>query len=528
MPDIRIKDLPALGLPNGTEALPTDALVGGTRKIDLNGIAAFAALLQPGADFVFQPGGVDARNVYTSFAALQAAASGVAAGQPKRIFLDGTFNGGVVTIPAGSWFFAGEYQIIGITNGGGVAARPSVVFSPNCVFSRWPALIEGILITDQNALFSLFGNGGGGGGDQCRLVQVDEIGTAGLPLFLTTVGGVTPRIFLERSIVELGPLLDTIAVPSSAFVYVLGGSVLGQNTVAANPTANIVVDASSRASAVQTGSASVEAVPEWSSQSTFVYDSAAAPPLPANTYADWDTLHELLGGIVGDITLVFPHDETIPTNTTYNFDTQRVRWLGGGNAVAAGARPSLLGNVGVEVRGVTCFEHLNLQAQDGTDLLRSPSGAQAWHYDFRNASAEATGAVAAVIRHDQQGALTINLWGDSNFFFSGVAPIVRGVTNAPGSFAINAYDEAQIDTNVIETPALYAATLRTLSSAAAFGPQAGMAGVTTFFLGPRDDHEGHSITIDAGSWALPNPTTVQEAIARLAVAVAGLLGGPIP
>ena len=31
-----------------------------------------------------------------------------------------------------------------------------------------------------------------------------------------------------------------------------------------------------------------------------------------------------------------------------------------------------------------------------------------------------------------------------------------------------------------------------------------------------------------GTWTLPNPTTVQQAIDRLAVAVSGLLGGSIP
>lgn len=43
-----------------------------------------------------------------------------------------------------------------------------------------------------------------------------------------------------------------------------------------------------------------------------------------------------------------------------------------------------------------------------------------------------------------------------------------------------------------------------------------------------DELRAYSTTLDAASWTAPAPTTQAEAIARLAVAVQGILGGTIP
>lgn len=534
MADIRIKDLPSIvGPPSGAEFVPTDDAVSGTRKLALSALATYVASTLPppsggSADFVFQPGGAPGGNIYTAWNLLLADAGAVPAGVPKRIFFDGSYNGGACVVPPGGVFLFGEFQLVGVTGGGGASARPTVTFSDRCTFNRWPSLVQNLLINDLNTAVALFDGGGAGGSSESLLVYCAILASAGQPLFRSTIPGANPSIFLARSTIELVLLLDTLALPTSASVFVTNGSVLGQNTIASNPQALIVVDASSRAESLQSASASTVVESEWSSQSTFVFDPTATPPLKPNVFNDWAALHSMINTISGFITIIFPVDCTVP-NTIYDFDRQVVRWLGGGNIGGGGIRPTVTGALNAQVLGLRIAEEITLRCIDGAapgGLLRSPTGAIGWRYDFINADIEPLQAVDSVVYHDQAGGLRVRFWGQCQAIFGGGAPAI--IATGVGSLTVDVYDESVVDGSAITTPALYVASLRTQSPAAAIGPQPTMLGITTLNVGANANRVTYTPTPDAASWVLPNPTTTDQAIARLAVAVQGLLGGQIP
>lgn len=93
---------PAGGPTGVTGATGPTGVTGATGAAGVTGSSSV-----PGATLVFQPGGVASTNVFTSFAALFAAAAGIVG--PLTVFFDGSFNlvAGVptCTIPSGAWAF---------------------------------------------------------------------------------------------------------------------------------------------------------------------------------------------------------------------------------------------------------------------------------------------------------------------------------------------------------------------------------------------------------------------------------------
>lgn len=522
MADVRIKDLPVLPSPTGAEFMPSDIAPGGTRRTSIAQLAAFFLAFNA-AEFVLRPGGAAGRGVFTTWADLMAAVALVPMGIPKRIYFDDQYAPCVV--PAGTYGVPGDYQLVGAVAAAG--NRPLVTFQDGAIFTSWPSRLARLRVDNQNSTTPLFNDGGG-----LRWVELDQVThalSAGQPLFGTDTNGGVPEVYLSRTDVADGcPLVDSLAFVKSARVFVEGGSTLGSDVVSASPVAYVTVDASSRASMTQSGSASVEEQALWSSQSTFVYDPTAVAPFNANTYVDWGELHRFISQVDGYVTVVMPFDCTVK-GAVYDVDRQVVRWVGGGNTGAGGTQVVATQQAGAVVSGLRQVENLHLRTVDGTSYLHSPSIATDWRYDFIDALIEPSGAADAAILHNTSGTLFVNLSGETNLALSGGAPAIRTIAGPGGALVLTTFDAATVDADVITTPALYVATLRSASPASDIAAsQVNMLGTTTRVLLARSDRVKYTPTLDAGLWAASDPATAGEAIARLAVAVRGLLGFNIP
>lgn len=528
MTDQRINTLPSLGLITGAEYAAVDDATTGTTKVSLSDVLAWISGLLPtsqGVDFVYRPGGPSVGNVFGTFAALHAAVSALPAGMPARIFLDGSFTAGLVTVPAGLWNFISDYQLIGVPDPS--TGRPTLVLANGCNFLRWPSMISSVTIDDQNTTIPAFRAQGFGVACETRLFLVDHASSAGLPLLYTSVFGTPPKLYLFESTALTAPLASSLVAGMGMEVWVSAGSSMGPNVLESPiSTTSITVDASSRGAKTQVGGAGLYRT-RWSSQAVFYYHPSVTPYY-ANEYDDWTELSAAVDSIIGEVVIVFAEDVTISENTGYNFGS-KVRWLGSPNVLAGGTRPVVTVAPNIQILGLSSVENLLVRCQDGTlpgGLFRSPSGAVAWAMDWINADGEAMGATESIYYHTTPGTLTLRLYGNSTFFFSGGAPAI--LLAGTGSMVVEMYDAANIDANMIQSPVGYAVQIRYLSAAASIGSQALMGTPPSEFIGPQDQLVRHIVTSDAGKWAGSAPATVQEAIARLAVAVEGLLGAPIP
>lgn len=526
MADIRIKDLPALVTPTGAEFIASDIAVGGTRKSLLSDLATYVASTLPiPTDFVFQPSGNAGGNVYTTWAALFAAASAGPNGVTKRIYLDGQFTLGVVDIPAGTWFFGGPYELIGIVNNS--FGRPMVQFLDGCEFPSWPILIATMKIDDQNTTDPLFTT------DlipapslEIWFRNVNVLTDAGLPfLNVTTTEATEPRIILDRS--EVIPVfVDDLLFGGTVVVITTNGSYLPSNTIAATQ-AFVITDASSVASVEHVATASVTFHSTWSSQSTFVFDPNTNPYVQANAFATWVELQAHVATVKGAITIVFVRDCTV-TDTTYDHVSQVVRWVGGGNDAGGGSRPKVTCGAGQHIRGLRRVEHLELRHGNSgatSGMLITPLTMD-WQYDFVDTKLNATGT-SPIVFHNQIGELKIRLFEGSSVTSDSGNAAIRA--NAPaGALTVEGFDDSFANSNTIATDVATPAFMTTVDPASDISGQATLLGAVTSSLEPRSDLVGYITSIDAASWAVSDPVTVKEAIARLAVAVQGLLGGPIP
>lgn len=531
-PDIRIKDLPPVPFITGGEAIPLDEITSGTTRTSLNGLLAWiVGSLPPAApatELVYRPGGPSVGNVFGSFLVLFFTMLSLPGGTPFRIYLDGSFTGGIVNVPAGPWNIVNDYELVGVTDP--VTGVPLLQLADGCNFTRWPSLIRNVAVDDQNTVLPGFRSPGFGTVCQTRLVDVVHQGSAGLPLLYTSVPGTAPKVYLYRSSALSAFLASSVTAGLGLEVWVGEGSAVGHDVLECVPGGLVMtVDASSRGSVQQAAAPAGELRTEWSSQSTFVYRTSVAPSR-SNEFDDWADLHAAVNTVAGDVTIVFPENETIPEDTLYNFDTQRVRWLGGGNTAGGGLRPTLAAAQDVQVRGVTTVERVLVQVPEyttpGGGLFHGPSGGVEWGMNWNDADGEAAGATTSVIINDNGGICLIKMRDNASFFFSGGAPAVTGT--GPGSLVFEMHGSSAIDADMVAADAAHTVTFRQISPATSIGTQALIFNPPTYFIAPRDELVQHVIGIDAGRWAAPPPATVQEAIARLAVAVQGLLGVPIP
>lgn len=530
--DIRIKDLPIIPFIVGGESLPLDDSTNGTTRSDLNGLLSWIVGSLPPAtpttELVYRPGGPSVGNVFGSFLVLFFTALSLPAGAPFRIYLDGSFTGGIVNIPAGPWNFISDYEIVGVT--GPVTGVPTMQLADGCNFLRWPSTIRNVVVDDQNTILAAFRAQGFGAQCVTRLVDVVHQTSAGLPLLYTSTAGTDPKVYLYRSTVVGAPLVSSLAARLGLDIWVSGGSVVGHDVLECTPGGLVLtVDASSKGSIQQAAAGAGEFRTEWSSQSTFVYRTSV-PPYAANEFDDWADLVSAVNSVSGFITIVFPESITIPQNVQYDADTQRVRWLGGGNTGGGGLRPKVTGAPDTQVFGVSVVENLTILVPDDTvpggGYFHGPSGAAEWSMAWVNANGEAAGATKSVVLNDNGGLCELKMFQNSSFYFSGGAPAVTGT--GPGSIVFNMYDAASLDADMVAADAAHNVTFRQLSPATGIGPQALIFNPPTYFIGARDEVMQHTLGADAGAWVAPPPATVQAAIARLALAVQGLLGAPIP
>lgn len=530
--DVRIKDLSIVPFITGGENIPLDDTLNGTTRTDLFGLLSWITgslpAPAPTTELVYRPGGPSVGNVFGNFLVLFFTALSLPAGAPFRIYLDGSFTGGIVNIPAGPWNFISDYEIVGVTDP--VTGVPTMQLADGCNFTRWPSTLRNVVVDDQNTVLPAFRAPGFGTQSITRLVDVVHQSSAGLPLLYTSTPGTDPKVYLYRSSALSAFLVSSLAAGLGLDIWVSAGSVLGHNVLECNHGGLVLtVDASSKGSIQQVAAGAGEFRTEWSSQSTFVYRTSV-PPYNANEFDDWADLQSAVSGVAGDITIVFPESVTIPVDVLYSFDTQRVRWLGGGNTGGGGLRPTVTGASDTQARGVTVVENLTILVPDDTvpggGYFHGPSGAAEWSMAWVNADGEAAGATKSVVLNDNGGVCELKMFQNSSFYFSGGAPAVTGT--GPGSIVFNMYDAATIDVDMVAADAAHNVTFRQLSPATGIGTQALIFNPPTYFIGPRDEVVQHVLSTDAGKWAAPPPPTVQEAIARLANAVFGLLGGPIP
>lgn len=347
-----------------------------------------------------------------------------------------------------------------------------------------------------------------------------ETTTAGAPTATAARGSIA--IINVSGAVEVY-INDSVGTTGNSWALIGGGSA---STVSYDPTRSGLVEEVTGAPATNVQQA-IDAIATGQIVATFVFNPNVAADV-GNVYKTWANLYRAFSRVPTPVRKVIQFIKANAGTTTItagDYDFRNTEWIGdpaSGLAtpvyVVDGARVSPAGNARPPVRVSGLLLEFFCDTVPFCDLT---TGANFLVFDD-NTGLTSSGLLVPFVITDGSSTFTLEFRNGANIKTNTTA--LFGLTNAGAGNDVVLYDQSLINAGSLEAAVGQAWSIRTYGKSAFCSATQVGAGTFSRINYWNVPNFAPSVSAD---WA-GDPASIQAAIDRLAAAVAGLLGGPIP